>query len=111
MELWQQREVIKKQLDDALKTLRGNGIEYCEAERLYQIEKSKEIMRLKNEGYPATLILGIVKGLENIAELDFNRNKSEVVYKANQEAINIKKLELKSLESDIAREWTNAKDE
>ena len=105
MELWEEIITIDRQLNDALSTFRQNGIKYCEAEREYQMAKSKEIMRLKSEGYPVTLIPQIVKGLENVAELDFNRNLAEVVYKANQEAILIKKLQLRVKESEIERDY------
>lgn len=105
MELWEEIITIDRQLNDALSTFRQNGIKYCQAEREYQMAKSKEIMRLKSEGYPVTLIPQIVKGLENVAELDFNRNLAEVVYKANQEAILIKKLQLRVKESEIERDY------
>ena len=105
MELWLETIEIEKQLNQALSTLRQNGLAYCEAERQYQMQKSKEIMRLKSEGYPITLIPQIVKGLENVADLDFERNRLEVIYKANQEAINIKKLELRVKEGEIEREY------
>lgn len=108
MELFLEAKEIEKQLNIALSTLRENGIKYCEAERQYQMAKSKEIMKLKQEGYPITLIPQVVKGIEKIAELDFERNKCEVVYKANLEAINIKKLELRVKESEIEREYNNA---
>lgn len=105
MELWEEIITIDRQLNEALSTFRQNGIKYCEAEREYQMAKSKEIMRLKSEGYPITLIPQIVKGLESVAELDFKRNAAEVVYKANQEAINIKKLQLRVKEGEIDREY------
>ncbi len=105
MELWEEIIEIERQLNQALSTLRENGIKYCEAERQYQMAKSKEILRLKTEGYPITLIPQVVKGIESIAELDFVRNSAEVVYKANQEAINIKKLELRVKESEVEREY------
>ena len=105
MELWEEIIEIERQLDQALSTLRENGLKYCECERDYQVAKSKAIMKLKSEGYPVTLIPQVVKGIEEIAELDFQRNVAEVVYKANQEAINIKKLELRVKESEIEREF------
>lgn len=105
MELWEEIIEIERQLDQALSTLRENGIKYCEAERQYQMAKSKEIMRLKSEGYPITLIPQVVKGIKEIADLDFERNKWEVVYKANQEALNVKKIELRVKEGEINREY------
>lgn len=111
MESWQLRDKLISQLDNALSTLRKNGIEWVEAEYEYRKLKTKEILRLKDEGYPATLILDIVKGLDEVSELDFKRNSAKVVYNANSEAINVKKLELKSIENDINREWGNARNE
>ena len=107
MELWESLDLIIKQLNEALSTLRQKGIEYCEANRKYQLQKTKEIMRLKQEGTPITLIPQMVKGLDNVADLDFDRNVADVVYKANMEAINVKKLELKVIEKQIEREDGN----
>lgn len=111
MELWQERDNIINQLDTALSTLRKNGLEYAECEKAYRIAKTKEILRLRDEGYPVTLIQDIVKGLEDIAELDFKRKCADVVYKANGEAINVKKKELESIENELKREWSNARNE
>ena len=111
MELYLEAEKINKQLDQALSTLRENGIKYCEAERVYQMAKSKAILKLKSEGYPVTLIPSIVKGLDEIAELDFNRNVCEVVYKANMEALLIKKLQLKVKENEIERMYNDARND
>lgn len=105
MELWEEIIEIERQLNEALSTLRENGIKYCEAERQYQMAKSKAIMKLKSDGYPITLIPQVVKGIEEIADLDLERNKCEVVYKANQEAINVKKLELRVKEGEIERDY------
>lgn len=105
--LWEEVETIKNQLDQALSTCRANGIKWAEAERAYRIAKSKEELRLRSEGVPVTLIPDIVKGLEEVADLDFNRNIALVTYKANVEALLVKKLELKTLESELEREYGN----
>ena len=106
--LWEEVEKIKNQLDKALSTCRENGIKWAEAERQYRILKSKEELRLRAEGVPVTLIPDIVKGLEEVANLDFNRNVALVTYKANVEAMLVKKLELKTMESELEREYGNA---
>ena len=111
MESWQLRDKLINQLDIALSTLRQNGLEWAEAEYEYRKLKSKEILRLKDEGYPVTVILDVVKGLDEVAELDLARNKAKVVYQANNEAINVKKLELRSIENEMSREWNNAQNE
>lgn len=103
--LWEEVNAIKDQLDYALATCRQNGIKWAEAERLYRVAKSKEELRLRAEGVPVTLIPDIVKGLEEVADLDFNRNVALVTYKANVEAMLVKKLELKTMEAELEREY------
>lgn len=109
--LWSEVEEIKKQLDQALKTWRSNGLAWCEAEREYRKLKSQETLRLRAEGFPTTLIPDIVKGLDNVADADFKRNAAEVIYKANGEAINVKKAEFKAMESELEREYVQTERE
>lgn len=97
------------QLDSALQTLRMNGIEKAEAERKYRIAKSQKILEYKQAGYPVTLIIDIVRGLEDVAALAFERDVAESVYNANKEAINVKKIELKHLHTEWELEWAESK--
>lgn len=105
--LWDEVQKAKDQLDQALSTWRINGLAWCEAEREYRKLKTQEILRLKAEGFPTTLILDIVKGLDEVADADFKRNAAMVVYKANCEAINVKKIEVKALEGELEREYVS----
>lgn len=105
MDLWLKLEQVLNQLNDALSQLVKSGVDYCENNRKYQKEKSKEILRLKKEGMPITLIPQMIKGVDHIADLDFERNVADVIYKANLETINIKKLEARVLEKQIEREY------
>ena len=107
MALHTEENRIKSQLDDALSTCRANGIKANEAEVEYRIKKAQEILRLKSEGYPATLIPDIVKGLNEVAILYQKKLDAEVVYKANCEAILVKKLELKIVHDDLKGEYEN----
>lgn len=105
--MWDETRFLKEQLDTALRTYRENGLKAVESEKQYRIKKAEEILRLKNEGYPTTLILDIVKGLPEVAELDARRNADQVVYKANGEAIQVKKLELRTIQSQLEKEFVN----
>lgn len=107
METILERNLIKEQLDTALSTCRKNGLASNDAEVQYRIKKSQEILRLKSEGYPATLIPDIVKGLPDVAILYQDKLDKEVIYKANVEAIQVKKLELRIIEADVEREYNN----
>ena len=103
--LWKEVQDIQDELDTAMSTLKENGLKWAEAERNYRKLKSKEILRLHAEHIPTTLIQDVVKGLDEVADLDFIRNAQNVIYKANAEEINVKKLELRNTEAELEREY------
>ena len=107
--LWQEVQNIQDELDTATVQLKENGMKWAEAERNYRKKKSEEILRLHAEHLPVTLIQDVVKGLDEVADLDFIRNTWSVVYKACQEEINVKKIELKNTEAELEREYENIK--
>lgn len=109
MELLDELAVMNRQLDEVLKTLRQNGIAKAQAEKEYKEMVSKESLRLRDEGMPVTLIDKVIYGLPSISTLRFQRDCADVVYNANQEAINIRKLQIRVIESQISREWGNSK--
>jgi hypothetical protein len=47
-------------------------------------------------------------GIPSVAEARFRRDVAEAVYKANLEAINSIKLQMRLLENQLQREWSNA---
>ena len=47
-------------------------------------------------------------GIPSVAEARFKRDVAEAVYKANQEAIQSIKLQMRLIEAQIEREWGNA---
>lgn len=79
MELLDELAVMNRQLDEALKTLRQNGIAKAQAEKEYKEMVSKESLRLRDEGMPVTLIDKVIK------------------------------LQIRVIESQISREWGNSK--
>ena len=107
MELLDDLQIKTSQLDQALRTLRKNGIALAEAEKEYKEMVSKEVLRLRDEGMAVTLIAQVIYGLPSISTLRFNRDCAKTVYEANQEAINVKKLQIRLIEAQINREWGN----
>ena len=106
MELWEQIEQKIKELDVSVKSLRKTGTEFAEAERDYKITLREEALKLRSEkGMPVTLIQQIIYGVPKVAEKRFQRDIKEAVYKANQEAINSTKLQIRILENQISREY------
>lgn len=96
-----------KMLDAALKEARKRGLEYAEAEKAYQIAKNEAVLLLRSNNTPATLIQLMVKGEKDVANKMIVRDIAKVLYESAQEAVNVYKLEIRVLQSNIEREWNN----
>jgi len=94
-----------KELDYSVKSLRTTGIAYAQAEKEYKIKLREECLKLRDEKMAIGMIDKTAYGIPSVAELRFKRDSAEAVYKANQEAINSIKLQIRILESQIDREW------
>ena len=94
-----------KQLDISIRQLRKSAEDYATAYTDYRIALAKELISLKEEGYAITLAGDIARGKPSIAKLKFDEITKEAVYKANQEAIQAIKLQIRLLDSQISREW------
>jgi hypothetical protein len=96
------------ELTRSIKLLRQNGINLAEAEKDYKITLRQEALKLRANDMPVTLINQIVYGIPEVAEKRLQRDIAETTYTANQEHINVTKLKLRILESQLSREWGNA---
>ena len=107
MDLITERELKQKQLDQAIKDLRGDGTEYAEKEKNYKILLRQEVLKLRDEGVAIGVIDKICYGIPSVAEARYERDVAETIYKANQEAINSIKLQMRLIGEQISREWVN----
>ena len=107
MDLWLELQHKMKQLDNAIKMLRTTGKDYAKAYTDYRVALAKELLILKNEGYAITLAGDIARGKPEIAKLKFEEISTEAIYKANLESINVSKLEIKILQEQINKEYSN----
>lgn len=108
MELYQEMQQKITQLDYSVKQLRENGTAYAQAERDYKVLLRQECLKLRDEGMAIGMIDKTCYGIPSVAEARFRRDVSEAVYKANQEAINSIKLQLRLLDAQISREWAKS---
>lgn len=104
-DLYNELQNKTKQLDVAIKQLRVTGTEYAQAERAYKILLREECLKLRDSGMAIGMIDKTCYGIPSVAEARFKRDIAEVVYKANQEAINSIKLQMRLIEAQISREW------
>ena len=104
-DLWSEIQQKTKQLDVCIRELRKSGTAYAEAERSYKTKLREYCLRLKADGMAVGMIQLTCYGIPEVAQLRFERDVAETVYKANQEAINSIKLQLRLLDNQINREY------
>ncbi len=108
MELYAELQAKTRQLEASIKQLRQNGTAYAKAEMEYKMLLRQECLRLRDEGMAIGMIDKVCYGIPSVAEARFKRDVAEAVYKANMEAINSVKLQLRLIENQISREWGQA---
>ena len=112
MDLQEDIERLMDEVTASIKVLRKNGNELAKAERDYKIALRQEALKLRQEkNMPVTLIAQIIYGVPEVAEMRFKRDVAETMYNTNQEHINVTKLKLRLLESQLQREWGNTNNE
>ena len=95
------------QLDLSVRQLMKSGVAYAEAERDYKMKLRTECLRLRDEGMAIGMIDKTCYGVQAVADVRFKRDVAEATYKANMEAINSLKLQMRLLENQIGREWSS----
>ena len=107
MDLYNELQEKCRLLDNSIKMLRKTGSDYAKAYTDYRVALAKELVKLKDEGYAITLAGDIARGRSEIAHLKFEEISKEAIYKAKMERINVLKLEIKIIQEQLNKEWTN----
>ena len=105
MDLYSELESKLQELEVSIRSLRKTGSNYAEAEKEYKILLRQEVLKLRDEGQAIGVITLICYGIPSVAESRFKRDTAETIYKANLEAINSIKLQLRLIEAQIQREY------
>lgn len=88
---------VQQRLQQSGRALYKLGKEVAEAEREYRIALRKEIITLKSEGMPATLIGDLARGAT--ADLKFKRDCADNQFKASRDAISALQSALSALQT------------
>ena len=107
IDLYNELQTKKKELEISIKQLRKSGTAYAQAEKDYKILLRQECLKLRDEGMAIGMIDKTCYGIPSVAEARFKRDVAEAVYKANQEAINSIKLQIRLIENQLQREYTS----
>lgn len=105
MDLYTELQTKTKHLDRCIRDLRANGTAFAEAEREYKVLLRTECLKLRDGGMAVGMIDKTCYGIPSVAEARFKRDVAETTYKANLEAINSIKLQMRLIEAQIEREW------
>ena len=92
-------------LDVMIETMKKRGQDYALARRNYEIAKAKKMLELKESGIAMTMTQSLALGEPHVAELRFDKDAAETLYKTVQEAIQTQKLKIRIMEAQIQREW------
>ena len=106
-ELIQQQFELSEMLTDAIDELAHRGDMLAQAQYSYQRQKRETAYRLKDSGMPVTMIQQVLKGEPEVAILMRERDIAEARYKAALETINVLKLQIRTHDNQIQREWGN----
>ncbi len=98
-----------KMMDAAIKRLANEGQKLAESERNYKIALRQEVLKLRELGMAVGIIDKIVYGVPTIADLRFNRDVAETLYKTALEYLNTLKLEIRVIQSQVEKEWGHDK--
>ena len=104
-DLFNQLQSKTKELEISIKSLRQTGTNYAQAEKDYKVLLRQECLRLRDDGMAIGMIDKTCYGIPSVADARFKRDVAEAVYRANMEAINSIKLQLRLIENQLNREW------
>jgi hypothetical protein len=104
------REDLMKSLSASYSELWKLGKKLARAEHDYKIANRVEIFRLHEEDKTAwTACQTLAHGDDTVAQLRLNRDLAKVEYEVSQEKIQGLKLQLRLIESEIERDWSQSK--
>lgn len=107
-DLWQEIEQKRRELNVCIREMRKSGTAYAQAEREYKVKLREWCLKLRAQDMPIGLIDKTCYGIPEVADMRFKRDVAETVWKANQEAVNSTKLQLRILDNQLQREWGQA---
>lgn len=93
----QEIHAASQRLSKSANALFGLGRAKAEAERDYRLALSQEILRLRADNVPVSIVTDLAKG--NVADALFKRDLSEAQFKAGIEAADAIKVQVSALQT------------
>lgn len=92
-------------LDICIKSLASKGKEKANSEMNYRIALRIEILKLRDDKIPVTIISDMCRGNREVAKLKYDRDVTEVLYETVMQKIYAIKLQIRMLENQIGVEY------
>ena len=108
MSVFQQIQKVREELHIALQESKALGERYAVSKAKYEGVKSRCVLELKEQGYSASIIEQIIKGVPEVNDALLDVLTTEVQYKNACEAINVWKKEYDYLREQYQREWSQS---
>lgn len=107
MDLFNKLQELQRKLDYSVKELRHTSNDYATAYTEYRVALAQELVKLRDNNIPVTICSDLARGNRDVAKKKFDEIATEGIYKANLEAVNSLKLQIRLVEAQLQREWTN----
>lgn len=108
MDLYNELQEKIEELNQSIEQAKIKGVEYNNAEYEYKVKLRIEALKLKyDDNMPVTLINQIIYGVPEVAELRKARDIAETMYESAKEKTNTLKLQVRILDAQLQREYTN----
>lgn len=107
MDLVQEIMMLQGKLTTSIRALANNGKALAQAEMEYKICLRQHALKLRDDGTPVTLINQVIYGEQEVAEKRFKRDIAETMRDVAQENINAIKLQLRLLNDQLNKEWSD----
>lgn len=107
MDLVQEIMMLQQKLTTSIRALANNGKALAQAEMDYKICLRQNALKLRDEGTPVTLINQVIYGIPEVADKRFKRDIAETMRDVAQENINAIKLQMRLLNDQLNKEWSD----
>jgi hypothetical protein len=104
-DLMRAKDELTNRLNQAVSDHSEYGRKKAHAEYEYRVALARKITALRAENQPVTIVNDLARGSGDIALLRLKRDLADATFLSAIEAINNYKLQLRIVESQIAREY------
>lgn len=103
-DLYTELTELRDGLNNAITILKQRGQHKAMAERDYRVALQKEMLALREEGIPVTIINDLARGNEEVANLKIARDVSETLYQTALQYIYATKINIEIVQNQMDAE-------